>query len=120
MDRNKEGVLAYICNNGFLDATTFRGMRWHLLQSFDNIYVINLHGNSKTKETTPEGGKDENVFDIMVGTSINIFVKTGKKKKGELADVYYSDFWGLRNNKYEELERNTLFSIRIRQRVYYQ
>ena len=111
VDRNKEGVLAYICNNGFLDNPTFRGMRWNLLCSFDKIYIINLHGNSKKKETTPEGGKDENVFDIMVGTSINIFVKTGKKKKGELADVYYADQYGLRENKYEYLSTNNYSSV---------
>lgn len=111
VDRNKEGILAYICNNGFLDNPTFRGMRWHLLQSFDKIYIINLHGNSKKKETTPEGGKDENVFDIMVGTSINICVKTGKKKKGELAKVYYADQYGLRKDKYDYLNAHDLSNI---------
>lgn len=111
VDRNKEGILAYICNNGFLDNPTFRGMRWHLLQSFDKIYIINLHGNSKKKETTPEGGKDENVFDIMVGTSINICVKTGKKKKGELAEVYYTDQYGLRKDKYDYLTAHDLSNI---------
>ena len=111
VDRNKEGILAYICNNGFLDNPTFRGMRWHLLQSFDKIYIINLHGNSKKKETTPDGGKDENVFDIMVGTSINICVKTGKKKKGELAEVYYVDQYGLRKDKYDYLTAHNLSNI---------
>ena len=111
VDRNKEGVLAYICNNGFLDNPTFRGMRWHLLQSFDKIYIINLHGNSMKKETTPDGCKDENVFDIMVGTSINICVKTGKKKQGELAEVYYADQYGLRKDKYQYLSDNTLRSV---------
>ena len=111
VDRNNEGVLAYICNNGFLDNPTFRGMRWHLLQSFDKIYIINLHGNSKKKETAPDGSKDENVFDIMVGTSINIFIKTGQKKKGELAEVYYTDLLGLRKSKYECLSINDLTSF---------
>lgn len=111
VDRNKEGVLAYICNNGFLDNPTFRGMRWHLLQSFDKIYIINLHGNSMKKETAPDGSKDENVFDIMVGTSINICVKTGKKKNGELAEVYYADQYGLRKDKYQYLSDNTLRSV---------
>ena len=111
VDRNKEGVLAYICNNGFLEAPTFRGMRWNLLHSFDKIYIINLHGNSKTKETTPDGEKDENVFDIMVGTSINIFIKTGKKKKGDLAEVFYKDLYGLRGDKYEYLVSHVLSSV---------
>ena len=113
VDRNKEGILAYICNNGFLDNPTFRGMRWHLLQSFDKIYIINLHGNSKKKETTPDGGKDENVFDIMVGTSINICIKTGKKKKGELAEVYYTDQYGLRKDKYDYLLNHSLSSLQL-------
>ena len=118
VDRNNEGVLAYICNNGFLDNPTFRGMRWHLLQSFDKIYIINLHGNSKKKETAPDGSKDENVFDIMVGTSINIFIKTGQKKKGELAEVYYTDLLGLRKSKYECLSINDLTSFPFRRCLY--
>ncbi len=87
IDKNGEGVLAYINSHSFLDNPTFRGMRWSLLNSFDNIYVIDLHGNSKKKETAPNGEKDENVFDIQQGVSINIFVKTGKKKVGALAQV---------------------------------
>ena len=114
VEKNKEGILAYICNNGFLDNPTFRGMRWSLLQSFDKIYIVNLHGNSLKKETTPDGNKDENVFDIMVGTSINIFVKTGKKTKGELAEVYYIDLFGLRENKYEYLSSNCLSNVEFK------
>lgn len=110
VDRNQEGILAYICNNGFLDNPTFRGMRWNLLQSFDKVYIINLHGNSLKKETTPDGGKDENVFDIMVGVSINIFVKTGKKT-GNLANVYYIDVFGERASKYDFLDKHTLNTI---------
>jgi predicted helicase len=82
-----------------------------LLHSFDKIYIINLHGNSKKKEATPDGGKDENVFDIMIGTSINIFVKTGKKKNGELAEVFYTDQYGLRESKYEYLSTNNYSSV---------
>lgn len=67
--------MAYICPHGFLDNPTFRGMRRHLLSTFDRIYTIDLHGNSKKKETTPDGGKDENVFDIQQGVSINFLVK---------------------------------------------
>lgn len=111
VDRNKEGVLAYICNNGFLDNPTFRGMRWNLLQSFDKIYIINLHGNNKKEETAPDGSTDENVFNITIGTSINIFVKTGKKKKKDLADVYYADLYGSKQNKYNFLQNNALKSI---------
>lgn len=108
VDRNNEGILAYICGNGFLDNPTFRGMRWNLLQSFDKIYILNLHGNSKKKETAPDSSKDENVFDIMTGVSINIFIKTGKKPKNSLANVYYADLLGVRKNKYEYLDTNNL------------
>jgi predicted helicase len=111
VDRNKEGVLAYICNNGFLDNPTFRGMRWHLMQSFDKIFILNLHGNARKKELTIDGCKDENVFDIMTGVSINIFIKTGRKKKGTLADVYYYDLMGLRDEKYNFLRQNHFASI---------
>lgn len=75
IDKNGEGILAYISNNSFLDGIVFKRMREHLMKTFDKIYILDLHGNSKKKETTPDGGKDENVFDIMQGVSINIFVK---------------------------------------------
>ncbi|RYG39789.1 MAG: DNA methyltransferase, partial [Chitinophagaceae bacterium] len=80
IDKKGEGILAFINPHGFLDNPTFRGMRWSLLQSFDKIYTIDLHGNSKKKETSPDGSVDQNVFDIMQGVSINLFIKTGKKK----------------------------------------
>lgn len=111
VDRTGSGVVAYINNNGFLDNPTFRGMRWNLMRSFDKIYVLNLHGNSQKKETAPNGGKDENVFDIMVGTSINIFVKTGKKRKDELAEVRYADIYGERDFKYDFLRANSCSSV---------
>ena len=103
VDKNTEGVLAYINNHSFLDNPTFRGMRWSLMQSFDRIYIIDLHGNSKKKEVCPEGSKDENVFDIQQGVSINIFIKNGKKPEGELAEVYHCDLYGLREFKYNYL-----------------
>ncbi len=69
------GIFAFISNNSFLDNPTFRGMRYHLLKTFDTIYILDLHGNARKKECAPDGNKDENVFDIMQGVSINIFVK---------------------------------------------
>lgn len=69
------GIFAFISNNGFLDNPTFRGMRYHLLKTFDTIYILDLHGNARKKECAPDGNKDENVFDIMQGVSINIFIK---------------------------------------------
>ncbi len=111
IEKNGEGVLAFINPHGYLDNPTFRGMRWNLLKTYDKIYTIDLHGNSKKKETTPDGGKDENVFDIMQGVSINLFVKTGKKKKEELAQVYHYDLYGKRNIKYKFLSKNNLKEI---------
>ncbi len=109
IDKNGEGILAYISNNSFIDGITHRQMRKSLLESFDKIYILDLHGNSKKKETAPDGSKDENVFDIMQGVSINIFVKKTTSKK--LAEVYHCDLYGKRDSKYQFLEDNNLASI---------
>lgn len=109
IERNKCGVIGFINPHGFLDNPTFRGMRWNLLNAFDKIYTINLHGNNKKKETCPDGSADENVFDIQQGVSINLFVKTGEKKATELGKVYYYDLYGKREDKYAFLE-NTPFT----------
>ena len=111
IERNGEGVIGFINPHGYLDNPTFRGMRWNLLKTFDKIYTIDLHGNSKKKETCPDGNKDENVFDIMQGVSINLFVKTGEKKKNELARVYHKDLYGLRQEKYDFLIKADLDSV---------
>ena len=111
INKNNEGVLAYINNHSFLDNPTFRGMRWHLLQTFDTIYIIDLHGNSLKKETSPDGSPDQNVFDIQAGVSINIFVKTGKKQPGTLAKVLHLDLYGKRDTKYEFLLNNNLKNL---------
>jgi predicted helicase len=111
IDKNGDGVLAFINNHSFLDNPTFRGMRWHLLNSFDLIYILDLHGNSKKKEVNPDGSVDKNVFDIQAGVSINIFVKTGNKKKGVLAKVKHTDLWGTRESKYQKLFINDLSSF---------
>lgn len=108
IEKNGSGVLAFINPHGFLDNPTFRGMRWNLLKTYDKIYTIDLHGNSKKKETAPDGGKDENVFDIMQGVSINVFVKTGKKKSNELGKVLHYDLYGKRDFKYDYLSNNSL------------
>jgi hypothetical protein len=103
IEKNGEGVLGFITNHGYLDNPTFRGMRWHLLNTFDRIHVLDLHGNSNKKEVTPEGKPDKNVFDIQQGVAIIIAVKTGAKKKG-LAQVWHGDLWGSREAKYASLE----------------
>ena len=108
-----EGVLAFINNHSFLDNPTFRGMRYNLLKTFDKIYIIDLHGNVKKKETASDGSKDENVFNIQQGVSINIFIKTSKPAKSlnSLATVFHADLYGLRSVKYDFLNKNTLQSV---------
>ncbi|MGI6477815.1 MAG: type ISP restriction/modification enzyme [Salinivirgaceae bacterium] len=111
IEKNGSGVLAFINPHGFLDNPTFRGMRWHLLNTYDKIYTIDLHGNSKKKETAPDGSADVNVFDIMQGVSINIFIKTGKKKNKELGKVFHFDLYGKRETKYDFLYDNSLKDV---------
>jgi len=111
IEKNGSGILAFINPHGFLDNPTFRGMRWHLLKTFDKIYTIDLHGNSTKKETAPDGSSDENVFDIMQGVSINIFIKTGKKKTGELGKIFHFDLYGKRKFKYDFLNNYALRAI---------
>ena len=90
---------------------TFGGMRWNLLKTYDKIYTISLHGNSKKKEICPDGSVDVHVFDIMQGVSINIFIKTGKKKANELGKVFHYDLFGKREVKYDFLIENSLKTI---------
>ncbi|WP_342252076.1 type ISP restriction/modification enzyme [Campylobacter jejuni] len=109
IDSQESGIFAFISNNSFLDNPTFRGMRYSLMQSFDKIYILNLHGNMRKKEKAPGGSKDENVFDIMQGVSINIFIKQNSKTKN--TKIYYHDLYGKRRDKYEFLYENDLNSI---------
>lgn len=95
IQRTGYGVLAFISNNGYLDNPTFRGMRQSLMQTFDDIYILDLHGSSMRKEKCPDGSEDKNVFDIMQGVAIGIFVKRTKSREG-LATVHHSDLWGKR------------------------
>ncbi len=110
VERSGSGVLAYINPHGFIDNPTYRGMRWRLMQAFDEIYVLNLHGNSKKKEKCPDGSKDENVFDIQQGVSINIFVKRGVDDAGCV--IHYADLYGLREAKYAVLEKSSFANIK--------
>lgn len=110
IEKNGSGILAFINPHGFLDNPTFRGMRWHLLKTYDKIYTIDLHGNTKKKETAPDGSADINVFDIEQGVSINVFIKTGKKKPNELGQVFHYDLFGKRELKYDFLSDNSLKS----------
>ena len=111
IENNGEGILAYISNNSFIDGIIHRQMRKNLLETFDKVYILDLHGNSRKKEVCPDGSTDQNVFDIMQGVSINIFVKTGNKKVNKLGKVYHSDLYGKRDVKYPFLINNSISSI---------
>ena len=111
------GIVAMITNNSFIDGITHRQMRKHLLETFDKIYIIDLHGNSKKKETSPGGSKDENVFDIMQGVSINFFIKNNTKNK-DLAEVFHFDLYGRRKEKYQKLLDNKLENIGFKKLAY--
>ena len=113
IEKNGTGILAFINPHGFLDNPTFRGMRWNLLKTYDKIYTIDLHGNSKKKETAPDGSADINVFDIQQGVSINIFIKTGKKKQNEFGQVFHRDVYGKRELKYQFLSENNLSKVQF-------
>ncbi|MFP6212513.1 type ISP restriction/modification enzyme [Helicobacter pylori] len=101
------GLFGFISNNAFLDNPTFRGLRRSLLECYDELYILNLHGNARKKEETPQGAKDENVFNIMQGVSINLFVKKAQTTK----KIYYYDVYGERAEKYAFLAQNDLNSI---------
>jgi hypothetical protein len=104
IDQAGEGVLGFITNHSYLDNPTFRGMRQSLMNSFDEIYLLDLHGNSLKKERCPDGSKDENVFDIQQGVAISLFIK----RKGLERKVFHSERWGLRENKYDWLLENDI------------
>ncbi|WP_290735243.1 MULTISPECIES: type ISP restriction/modification enzyme [unclassified Fibrobacter] len=121
VEKNGEGILAYISNNSFIDGIIHRQMRKALMETFDEIYILDLHGNTRKKETAFDGGKDENVFDIMQGVSINIFVKKkqgvilSEARKGEvegfLARVYHYELFGKRFEKYAFLAKTSFSDI---------
>ena len=108
MEQVDEGIVGIITNHSWLDNPTFRGMRQSLMKTFNQIYILDLHGNAKKKEVCPDGSKDENVFDIQQGVAIAIFIK----KKGLSAKYSHADFWGLRKRKYIACTNNSLETIK--------
>lgn len=136
VEKNGDGVVAYISNNSFIDGIIHRQMRKQLLKTFDSVYVLDLHGNTRKKEISPDGSKDENVFDIMQGVSINIFVKKKSsenssyskqnannsschsersasevEESSNLAKVYHFELFGKREDKYEYLRTHSLNDV---------
>ena len=106
IEQTGEGVMGYVTNHGYLDNPTFRVMRQNLLRTFNEIYIFNLHGNSRKKEKAPDGGIDENVFDIQQGVAIMLCVK--ERGNQQPARVYHADFWGLRDRKYDCLAQTDI------------
>ncbi|MCH8068032.1 MAG: N-6 DNA methylase [Candidatus Marinimicrobia bacterium] len=113
------GMVGMITNHSYLDNPTFRGMRQSLMNTFDEIYILDLHGNSLKKETCPDGSADQNVFDIRQGVAIALFVKhkpcapiyRGKLPQGSKGcKVVHTDLWGKRNPKYKWLESHSVIN----------
>lgn len=99
----ENGIVGVITNHSWLDNPTFRGMRQSLMRSFEQIYVLDLHGSIKKRERAPDGSKDENVFDIEQGVAIALFVKSPRIQRG----VWRGDLWGARLTKYRTLAEGT-------------
>ena len=109
IEHTGEGVLGFVTNHGYLDNPTFRGMRQSLMAAFDEIHLLDLHGNARRKERAPDGGPDQNVFDIQQGVAIGLFVK--RKDGAGPARVFHADLWGPREGgadggKYGQLDGN--------------
>jgi len=96
------GVLAFITNNTYIDGITHRRMRRSLMETFSEIYILDLHGDSRKKERSPDGSEDQNVFDIQQGVAIGIFIMDANKNG--LAKIHHSELWGLREKKYSQLQ----------------
>ncbi|MEX2409777.1 MAG: type ISP restriction/modification enzyme, partial [Candidatus Paceibacterota bacterium] len=109
IEKNKEGILAYISNNSFLDGLIHRQMRKSIINNFNKVFIIDLHGSTKKNEVAKDGSKDQNVFDIQQGVSINIFVKTNTDESDCV--VFHKDILGLRSDKYEYLSNNSIYNI---------
>jgi len=104
-----EGVLGFITNHSYLDNPTFRGMRQSLMNSFDEIYILDLHGNSLKKEKAPDGSKDENVFDIMQGVAICFMIKYKNRRSNS---VFHNEIFGLRESKYNWLNKHNIKNVK--------
>lgn len=107
VEKNGCGIVAMITNNSYIDGITHRKMREHLLNTFDKIYILDLHGNSKKKETSPDGTPDQNVFDIMQGVSIIVAISKNANKKAP-GRVYHAELYGSRSHKFESLNKNEI------------
>lgn len=113
--RSGSGIVAFVTNHGYLDNPTFRGMRRHLMQTFDELYVLDLHGNANKKETAPDGSEDKNVFDIKQGVAICLLVKRPKPVSVNMtgggttgSTVFHGELYGTRESKNDALEASSM------------
>lgn len=97
--KEENAIIAYVTPHSFTENLTFRGMRWNLLHSFNSIYILDLHGNVMSRESTEKGERDENIFDIQQGVCICFFIRSGKSTN-KIAKVYHADYFGSREKKY--------------------
>jgi len=111
IEKNGSGIVGMITNNSFIDGITHRQMRKHMLETFDDIYILDLHGNSKKQEKAPDGGRDENVFDIQQGVAISIFVRKISEEKTP-GKVYHADIYGNRKEKFQSLNESDIENIK--------
>jgi len=96
IDQAGQGIVAFVTSHSYLDNPTFRGLRRSLLESFDEIYCLDLHGSRKKQERSPDGGADANVFEeIQQGVAVVFLVK----KPGLEKRVLRADLWGSRGDK---------------------
>ncbi len=113
IENDDEGIVCFINPHGYIDSPTFRGVRYSMLQNFNEVYILDLHGNSKKKEKAPDGSKDENVFDIQQGVCINMFIK--RKNDKQQCKVYHADVYGAREQKYSVLNQTAFDRIKWRE-----
>ena len=109
VEKTEQGIIGVITNNSFLHGLTHRAMRGALLRDFDDIYILNLHGNARLEETSPDGSVDQNVFDIMQGVAISFFIR--KAQHNQRCRVWYYDVYGKREEKYQFLSEHNINSV---------
>ena len=108
IERTGQGIIGFITNGNWLDGPTFRGMRYNLLDQFDEIRILNLHGSAKREDARKSPEKDENVFDIMQGVAVFFLIrKPGSTNK----KVLYQEITGSRETKYSYLLDHDIDSI---------
>jgi hypothetical protein len=115
IDRTGSGILAYISNNSYIDGITHRRMRQSLMETFDSIHILDLHGNVSRKEQVPDGSKDENVFDIQQGVAVAVYARSSGSPRG--VTVQHHGLLGVRETKYQWLAEHSVADVSWRQQT---